>query len=105
MFNIKERPYNLFPIASIIVLISSFPAFGTTVDIYLHDTYFIFASADLLWGITGLLLILWTVYLLTQRFLFSKVLTWIHVILTVTTLVFVAAISFYLNHYHDAVAG
>jgi len=59
----------------------------------------------LFWAIIILLLILWALYLLTNRFLFSKVLIWTHIILTVTTSVFLMAISFYSNDYYKGLAG
>src|SRR5687767_13087330 len=105
MFNFKERPYNLLLLTSLGILIASFFAFGRTFDIHLHDTYFIIAIAPLFWVTVFLLLIIWSLYLLTKQFLFSKILTWIHIILTVATSVFLVGISFYSNDSYKGLAG
>lgn len=105
MFNFKERPYNLLLLTAIVILIASFFVSHEKVDFHLHDTYFIIALAHLFWGTSGLLLILWTLYIFTQRFLFFKFLMWTHVILTIITLVLLVAISFYSNHYYEGLAG
>ncbi|MEO6330832.1 MAG: hypothetical protein ABIO55_17990 [Ginsengibacter sp.] len=105
MFKYKERPYNLLLLTAVLILIASFFAFDKTLDIHLHDTYFIITMAHSFWIIIILLLIFWTLYLLTKRFLFSKILTWLNVILIVATSVFLVTISFYSNNYYNGLAG
>ncbi len=48
---------------------------------------------------------LWMLYFLTKRFLFSKILTWTHIILTIVTSVLLVTISFYFNSYYQGLAG
>jgi hypothetical protein len=46
-------------------------------------------------------LFVWTLYLITDKILYSKALTWTHVIITVLTLAFVILILFFANDlYH-----
>ncbi len=105
MFKFKERPYNLLLLTAVLILIASFFAFDQTFDIHLHDTYFIITTTHSFWVIIILLLIFWTLYLLTKRFLFSKVLTWLNVVILVATSVFLVVISFYSNSYYNGLAG
>jgi len=94
MLNFKDRPYNLFLLTVVLVLISSSFAFEQTIDIHLHDTYFVISMVHFFWTTTILLLIFWALYSLTQRFLFSKILIWIHVVLTIASSILLVTISF-----------
>jgi heme/copper-type cytochrome/quinol oxidase subunit 1 len=105
MFNFKERPYNLIIFTAFVVLAASFFAFNQTVDIHLHDTYFVIALANLLWAISMLLLIFWIIYMLVHRLLFSRFLMWINLLLTIMGVLFLVLISFYSNRYYKGLAG
>ena len=105
MFNFKKRPYNLLLLTSVLIFIASFFVLNETFDIHWHDTYFIIALPHLFWGTIILLLTLWTICLSTYRFLFSKYLTWAHIILTVAASVLLVAVSSYSNNYYHGLAG
>ena len=105
MFNYRERPYNLLLLTAVLILIASFFAFDYTLDIHIHDTYFIIAMTHLIWATIILLLIFWIIYLLTKHLLFSKFLTWVHIILTVLTSIFLVAFLFYPNNYYQGLGG
>lgn len=62
----------------------------SSVDIHLHDTYLVIQHTFILWLFAILALFVWTLYLLTNKILYSKVLTWVHVIITILTLIFFA---------------
>ena len=98
MFNFKKKPHNLLLTTAVIIFIASFFVFDHTLDIHIHDTYFIISASQILWAIVILLLVFWILYLLTTRILFSKVLTWVHIILAVLTSISFVAISFYSNY-------
>jgi cytochrome c oxidase subunit I len=105
MFQFKKRPYNLLLLTAVIILIASFFTFNHTIDIHFNDTYFIIATKLSFWIIIILLLIFWILYLLAKSILFSKVLTWINVILLVVTSIFFVAICFYSNYFYVGLAG
>ena len=98
MFNFKKQPYNLLLLTAVIILIASFFAFKGSLDMLLHDTYFVIDLSDIFRTVFFLLLIFWTLYLMTKRILFSKVLTWSHTILLVLTSISLVAIAFYSNY-------
>jgi heme/copper-type cytochrome/quinol oxidase subunit 1 len=102
---LKRHPHHLLLLAAGIVLIASFFAFDKTVDIHLHDTYFVIAMTYSFWLLIIMLLLLWTFYRLAKRFLFSKVLTWLSLLLTVSSSLFLVAVSFYSDSYYNGLAG
>ncbi|MFT3679383.1 MAG: hypothetical protein QM791_03870 [Ferruginibacter sp.] len=105
MFNLKERPYQLLPLIIIILLVISFFLSDQILDIHVHDTYLIISMTHLFWVITILLLIPWILYLSTKHLLFSKTLTWIHIVLAVASSLLLAIVSFYANNYYYGLAG
>ena len=63
---------------------------SNTIDIHLHDTYFVIAHAHVFWLLAILSCFAWVVYLLTNKILFSNALTWVHIIITILTFVLFA---------------
>lgn len=98
MFKLKNRPYNLLLWTTALILIASFFAFGQTVDFHLHDTYFVVDMTFIFWATIILLLFFWAMYLLTKRVLFSKVLTWIHIILVILSSTALLALAYYSDY-------
>lgn len=103
MFDITKRPYHLLLLTAILLLIASFFVHNQTLDMHLHDTYFIISMSHLFWLIIILLLIFWILYLLTKHLLFSKVLIWVHVLLLILSSISLVVILFYSNY--QGVAG
>ena len=96
---IKRRPYNLLLVIGLLLVLLSLFVLNTTntIDIHFHDTYFVLAYAHVFWLFGFIFLFLWTLYTLTKNVLFSKTLTWIHVIITVLTLI-ILALTFKLDN-------
>ena len=72
MRKFRERPYNLLLLSAILILIASFFSFEQTLDIHLHDTYFVITLRQIFRYATIALLVLWVLYKLTNRSKFSK---------------------------------
>lgn|GEM_PF-689136 len=85
---IKQRPYHLLLLTGLLLFLTSFLVLHESgaIDIYLHDTYFVIAHNHILWLLTILALFVWILYLLTVKILYSKALTWIHIIATILTI-------------------
>src|SRR5690242_8828642 len=98
MFKFKERPYNFLLLTAILLFIASIFNFNVPIDIHLHNTYFIFPLKLLIWLPTIILILFWLLYLLTKRFLFSKALTWTHVILTIICSILLLILPFILTY-------
>lgn len=66
-----------------------------TVDIHVQDTYYVIAQAHILWLFAFFTWFLGLIYLLTRKLLFSKTLTWIHVILSILSVFFLLFLMFF----------
>jgi hypothetical protein len=87
------RPYDLLGIAGLLLFFISFIIPFQSVDIHLHDTYYVFEMSGAFRDMGGALLALFTVSTFLKRNVYSIVLSWIHTILTTLT---VAAALFFL---------
>jgi heme/copper-type cytochrome/quinol oxidase subunit 1 len=56
------------------------------VDIHLHDTYFVIAHTHIFWLVAIVVLFIWVLYLLLNKTLYSKKLTWIHLGITILSI-------------------
>lgn len=99
MTRIIKQPYLLFLLTGLVLLIASLFMFGQSVDIHLHDTYLVVAVNYFIWFLAIFCFIAWTVYKLTDRFLWTKKLIWTHVSLTILVLILLSTIGFW----HDKI--
>lgn len=105
MFNFKDRPYNLLLLTALIILIVTFFSSGQTMDIHLHDTMFVIAIEHFFKALIILLLLFWTLHFATSRFLFSKALIWIHVIVSSACSLFLALATLYVTDNPNGLSG
>lgn len=86
----KHKPYKLLLwIGVLILLISNLvPNSADAYEIRTHDTYFLISRTQILWVLTFVALFIWQLYVLTHRYLYSQKLTWIHVVITLITILF-----------------
>lgn len=93
---IKKKPYYLLLYAAGLLMLISFLKLGKnpTIDLHLHDTYFVIGQPYIFWLLAIVAFFVWVLYLLTDKILYSKKLTWSHVIITILTLVFFVLILF-----------
>ncbi len=93
----KQKPYNLLLLTGFILVLISFFVLkqNNTVDIHLHDTYFVVAYTHIFWLLASIALVLWKVYLLTKKLLYSTSLIWVHVVITILTLLLFAVTFFW----------
>ena len=96
--NIPKHPFHLFLITAIILFLFSLFSPDHGLDLLLHDTYFVIDGQVLYRRAALNLLLLWAIYFLARKFLFSKKLTWIHVIFTLA-LVFVWIVPIFRNYW------
>jgi len=80
---LKSRPYNLVGLMALLLLIVSLFSSNGAIDFNLHDTYFVIAGINICLFIAAFLLIIWVIYIVSNRMLLSIVLTWVHVVATV----------------------
>ena len=87
---IKEKPYNLLGLIALLFFIVSIFVKGGAIDINTYDTYYVIANVSLYRVFAGVLLFSWSLYLIFGRFVWSKRLTWLHVVFTILSLTFFA---------------
>lgn len=102
---IKRNPYNLLFFLAILLFLFGFLNFRSVIDIHLHDTFYVITVKHLLRALAVLFLLLWLLYFITKKYLYSKLLTWIHVIVTIVTCIFILSIPFLLIDPYGELAG
>ncbi len=81
ILNVKESPYGLLLFTAMAIVIAI--VFAPIADIDFQDkTMFSVPFAIMVWIIPLFLISLWLLYALTGRFLYSRTMTWIHVLIT-----------------------
>jgi len=91
--NIKQRPFELFGFAAVVCFIAAFIPFENSLDINLHDTYFVIAARNFCFLGTIVFLFIWCAYLFANRFMLSVTLAWFHVITTLVPLAILLIIT------------
>lgn len=84
MLNIKERPHSLLLYTAIVLFVASAFALITKSG-FSGYTLFSVPAARMGWIIPLFLAFLWVNYLVAARFLYSRTISWIHIIVTVTS--------------------
>ncbi len=105
MFSLKKHPHNLLLFTAILILLTSFFTADNTLDIHLHDTFIIFNLKQSLWIFIIALILFWLLNLFTKRFLFSKLLTRLHVLFLTGASLAYMVISFYAKNNYNGLGG
>lgn len=92
---ILHKPYNLFLVTIVFLAVLFFAPLPNSLDINMHDTYFVISTKIAIALFIILCLVFWLIYFVTKRFRLIKTLTWIHVI---ATLVFIVAFFKAISH-------
>jgi heme/copper-type cytochrome/quinol oxidase subunit 1 len=79
----------------LVLLISFFVSSeNSALDLHIHDTYFVVTNAHVLWVVAIVLLLLWYIYFVLRKILFSKILTWLHIVSTLIGVVVLVILPF-----------
>ena len=101
----KQRPYSLLLLTAIILFIGGAISNNTSIDIHIHDSYFIFSRQFLIWFTAAILLTFYLLYLGTHQMLYSSKFTWLHIFLSVAKAVFIFAVPYFYTSPTDTGAG
>ncbi len=93
MLNIKEKPYGLLLLAAIGLSLTFVLLPTTRIDIE-NITILSVPALGITWVIPLLLLFFWLLYILTKKFLYSKAITWIHVMITVIATILIVTVLY-----------
>lgn len=92
----RFKPYNSFLVIAVLVLAVSFVTDKhKSIDLHFHDTYIVLNYWHFLFLLTTLSVLIWLLYLPARNFLFSRALTWMHVILTFAAMASLIFILFF----------
>jgi heme/copper-type cytochrome/quinol oxidase subunit 1 len=83
LIQLNKRPAIVLLLAAVLLFIFSFIIPNGTIDVHLHDTYIIIGYPQIFWVLAIFLLLVWLIYILCNRVLFSIYLSWIHIIATI----------------------
>ena len=99
--NLKSKilnpPFNLLLLTAILLFVFSFVTWGQMIDIHLHDTKFVISTILFIWALGIIVLLAWAIYKLTNKILWKRFLTWIHVLVTL----FILIVLLTANFWHD----
>ena len=99
---VTAYPYGLLLWTGLLFLLFSVFASGNTIDIHLHDTVYIISYKHIFWVTAILLGLFWTIYRLINKLLRWRLLTTIHIIITIGTLVVLFLFSYIFEVFHEA---
>jgi len=86
---LKQNPYHFLLLTGLVLVLSTFfLKEDRSIDIHVHDTYYVIAHGHVFYFLAFLVWVLWFLYLLTRKILFSTSLTWVHVVLTLLAILF-----------------
>ena len=90
---LTNEPYSLFLLTAILLFMLSFLMWGQSLDLHIHDTYIIITTNYFVWTISLIFFLVWGLYKLTDKILWTKKLIWLHVLTTIFVLIFSATIE------------
>ncbi|PZR21376.1 MAG: hypothetical protein DI535_28405 [Citrobacter freundii] len=90
MKKLFHQPVDLFLLTALAFLLISFIPTGRLVDIHLHDTMYVIAISHLFWLLVIVLIVIWTICRLLDKFLPNKFLIWFQVCATIAPFIFLA---------------
>lgn len=94
-----KTPHHLLLLTAILIYVAGLFSRSITLDLHLHDTYFVIALKSLTSFLAISLLVGWLIYVLTIKYLYSKKLGWLHILLTILAVLFFFALPFIVNYF------
>jgi cytochrome c oxidase subunit 1 len=91
--------------AAIILFIAGLFSFNAAIVIQMHDSFYVFPQTYIIWAPAFILFIFWLLYRATKSILFSKSLSWTHIILTIAGCVFILTIPYFMTNSYEGLAG
>lgn len=100
----KEKTYYLLLLTALLLLVMGIFN-NQTADMHVKDTYIVYPARYAIWAIALFFMLLWLLYLATDKLLFSKILSRIHILLTIGVCVFLIVTPYLRNNVYDGMAG
>jgi hypothetical protein len=101
LIDLKKRPFHLLILTALPLLGIAIIAGTEPFDVNLSDTYYVMPLALAFSLLIVLLMIIWGLYKLTEKTLWRKWLTWLHVTITISILTFLLTLNMVLPPYQS----
>ena len=102
---LKQRPYNLLLLTAVGLLLTGIFRFKTLVILYVRTKHYFFSLAYYIWTPALILLSFWLLYRATKNILFSKALSWTHILLTLFSCLLIFIFPFLFKWFNEDLAG
>ncbi|HTN08954.1 hypothetical protein [Agriterribacter sp.] len=99
--SLLSKPYHMLALWAVLLIMLSFIPISHAMDMPVQGASYVLSYVDTLRAGAMLLLLLWILYMITIRILFSAVLIWIHIVITLLLMAFIVFLFFRLSG-HDA---
>lgn len=86
-----QQPYHFLLLFALIIAILPFFFWTQSIGLKVFDVSVILTDKIYLWTLSIALVTLWIIYFFSNRFLFNRYVTWIHIIITLTCIAFIIA--------------
>lgn len=90
--NIEKHPYHLLLIAAVLFMTFGMFQGNDTIDLHMHDTYYVLPEHYFVWLPVCILLFFWVVYKATASRLASTKLSTLHICLTISSCILLSLI-------------
>ena len=92
--NLASKPYHMLALTAVLLIMLSFIPANRPMDLPVQGASYKLIYADTLRTIAMLLLLFWILYMITVRFLFSTILIWLHIVITLLLTVLIVFLFF-----------
>lgn len=93
----RLQPHKTLFLVGLLIAVLSFFVSAKTLDVHLHDTYYIISLPTIYGLLAGVLFLYALLYWWTGRIAYSPVLTWTHIVLTLLLVLFAATAPLWLK--------
>ena len=90
--SLKSKPYHFLLLFAVLLAIISLAGTNSKININIGDTYYVPDIVFMIRAIAMFLVLLWVLYRFTFPFLFSRMLAWLHIIVSITIAVAISAV-------------
>ena len=99
--NLLSKPYHMLALSAVLLIILSFIPISHAMNMPVQGASYVLNYVDTLRASAMLLLLLWILYMITTRILFSTLLIWIHIVITLLLMALIVFLFFRFAG-HDA---
>lgn len=99
---LKSKPSVFLLLFAILLLLTPFFVEDQTFDIHLSDTFYVIGISLIYWVFSAALLLLWIMYRLIHLHLYSRLLSWLHILLTIIVMFIIAVVPWWSGYFSNA---